>query len=208
MARPPTPILSTEIIVSAAIATGGRSGQFTMREIAQQLGVKQASLYNHIGSKSELVGLMRDRIHEKMAVKVDVNGNWKDTIRLIADAHRTLLIDHPWLITELAKTPAALGAAITSIENLATVLRRAGFTSLSVRSIIGSLDLLVIGASIDWFAPAELFPAFVIHGSTDLAQAMGAEPKDTNRADAVYRDTLDLLVEALEQRLYAGEQGG
>jgi AcrR family transcriptional regulator len=201
MGRPRIPTLSPDIIVNAALEVGGSTGQFTLRQIAQSLGVKQASLYNHVAGKAELIALMRDRIHEEMAVKLDVNAQWTDAVRLVANAHRQLLIGHPWLIPELAEAPAALGAAITTVENLATVLSRAGFEPVETRSIIGALDVIIIGASIDWFAPPELFPPDVLAGSTDLARAIRAAPRDDNRADAIFEYTLELFVEGLELRL-------
>jgi len=144
---------------------------------------------------------MRDSIHEDMAVKVDVNGEWKETLRIVAHAHRSLLIAHPWLIPELAESPAALGAAITTVENMATVLRKAGFAPVDIRSIIGAIDVIIIGASIDWFAPPELFPPEVIDRSTDLAIAIRATPRHEHRADAVFNFTIASLIDSLERRL-------
>lgn len=201
MARPRVPLLSREVIVAAALEVGGRSGEFTLRDLAASLSVKQASLYNHIQSKAELVDLMRESIHEDMAVKVDTNATWQDAIRLVAEAHRGLLIDHPWLIPQLATSPATVGAAVSAVENLATVLSKAGFEPRDVSSIIGAVDIVIIGASIDWFAPAVLFPPQVIEGTTDLAHAIQAMPPSHNRADDHFRYTVTLLIEALEHRL-------
>lgn len=201
MGRPSSPKLSQAAIVDAAIELGGTTGQFTLLQLARKLGVKQASLYNHVSGKPELIGLMRDRIHEDMAVKLDVGADWRDAVRIVAQAHRALLIAHPWLIADLAEAPAALGAAITTVENLATVLSRAGFGPHETRSIIGMIDIIIIGASIDWFAPAELFPAAVIEGSTALARAVRSAPADQDRAEAVFVYTLDLIVESLALRL-------
>jgi AcrR family transcriptional regulator len=201
VSRPSQPKLSRELIVDAAIELGGKTGQFTLQQIAEMLDVKQASLYNHVSGKSELISHMRDRIHEDMAVKLDVNADWTDAIRIVAEAHRALLIAHPWLITDLAEAPAALGAAITTVENLATVLTRAGFSPDDTRGILGTVDILIIGASIDWFAPRELYPQSVLEGSNDLARAVRSMPKGENRADSVFQYAVDLLIDALQQRL-------
>ncbi|MCU1527383.1 MAG: hypothetical protein JWP75_1146 [Frondihabitans sp.] len=201
MGRPRVPLLSHDSIVQAALSVGGDNGQFTLRDVAAKLGVKQASLYNHIGSKAELVDLMRAHVHEDMAVRLDVSSDWREAITAVAHAHRQILIDHPWLIPDLAESPAALGAAITTVENLATVLARAGFRSEDISAIIGAVDIVIIGASLDWFAPAVLFPRSVIEGSTDLARAIASAPRDVNRADAHFVFALTLLLDSLETRL-------
>jgi carbon-monoxide dehydrogenase medium subunit len=53
--RPSTPLLSREAIAAAAVGVVDRTGEFTIAQVADALGVRPSSLYNHLSSKGEIV---------------------------------------------------------------------------------------------------------------------------------------------------------
>ncbi|MER7009646.1 TetR/AcrR family transcriptional regulator C-terminal domain-containing protein [Dactylosporangium sp. NPDC000555] len=203
MPRPTIPKLSLDAIVDAAIDLAGESGSFTMAELAAKLEVRQSSLYNHVAGRDAVVELIRQRAHEEMAVRVDTLAAWQDVVRDVARAQRDALARHPWLIKLLATSPAEPGAAASGVENLATVLSRAGFADQDVLQIIAAIDIIVIGGSLDLLSPERLFPRSVTDGTKELARAVQAAPRDAPRAEVAFAFTLDLFIDALEGRLAA-----
>lgn len=68
MPRPPTRLLSPEIITDAAIRMVDTAGDFTMPGLAERLKVRPSSLYNHVSGRAEIVEAMRARIMSTIAV--------------------------------------------------------------------------------------------------------------------------------------------
>ena len=201
MARPKDPKLSVDLIVDTALGMAGSTGSFTIPELAKNLGVRPSSLYNHVSGRDEIIELIRRRLHEAMAVRVDVDADWRDTFRRIAVAQRDSLASHPWLIPLLATSPASLDASITTLENFAVVLSRAGFDDANVLHVMATLDILTIGASLDYASPENLYPPEVLAQAPTLARATRSAPSTRKRADAAFGFVLDLVVEGLETRL-------
>ncbi|WP_165978508.1 TetR/AcrR family transcriptional regulator C-terminal domain-containing protein [Actinomadura darangshiensis] len=208
MPRPPKALLSREIIAAAALEMTGESGGFTVPELAKRLNVRQSSLYNHVSGRAEIIELIRQRLHESLAVRVDVTGDWADVIRDVATAQRASMAKHPWVIPLLATSPAGLDATITTLENVATVLSRAGFRDRDVMLAISMIDIVTIGASLDLVSPEDLYPAEVLAEATTLARVVRSAAAGVSRADAAFEFTLDLVIEALRARLARdGEPG-
>ncbi|MEU6712230.1 TetR/AcrR family transcriptional regulator C-terminal domain-containing protein [Nonomuraea sp. NPDC046802] len=172
MARPSKTKLSPEIIVAAALEMTAETGEFTVPELARRLNVRPSSLYNHVSGRAEIIELIRRQMHEAMAVRVDVNADWPSVIRLVASAHRASLAEFPWLIPLLATSPATLDTSITTLENVATVLSKAGFGEHDVMMIIAMIDIIVIGASLDLVSPQDLYPAEVLAETTTFARVV------------------------------------
>jgi hypothetical protein len=101
----------------------------------------------------------------------------------------------------IAMSAAEVGSAITTVENFATVLQKAGFGYADVFAIIGMVDILTIGGSLDKVSPEEIYPRDVLDGPSDLARAARAAAVAGPRADAVFEFSLELMIDALQVRL-------
>lgn len=68
MGRPSRALLSREIIARAALDTVDEHGPdgLTMRALADRLGVKAASLYNHVGGKDELIDALAELVNAEI----------------------------------------------------------------------------------------------------------------------------------------------
>lgn len=206
MPRPSTPKLSIDAIVDAAIALAEQTGGlFTMADLAAALEVRPSSLYNHVAGRAEVVDLIRHRMHEEMAVRIDPRADWRAVVRESARAQRDALARRPWLTMLLATSPAELGAAASSIENIAFVLSRAGFPDADLLQIITAIDILAIGASLDLLSPERLYPRDVLAESASLSRALRHAPRDLPRAESAFVFAVDLLISGLEQRLAASD---
>ncbi len=89
--------LSRERVLRAAIALADESGieSLSMRKLADELGVKAMSLYNHVANKDDLLDGIVDAAWGEIVLPTG-EPDWKIAIREIAiSAHETLL-RHPW----------------------------------------------------------------------------------------------------------------
>jgi AcrR family transcriptional regulator len=140
--------LSKERVLERAIALADKDGieGLSMRKLGHALGVEAMSLYNHVGSKGELVAAMVDRVVEQFDLSED--GRWDDAIRRCATSAHDLLIEHPWACSlAVAPSDARLigGPRIHYMEWLLRRLRKAGFTADLAYSAYHTIDSHIFG---------------------------------------------------------------
>lgn len=85
--------ISKETIVEASISILNRDGidNLTMRTIAQELGIKAASLYWHVSGKSELYGAIAEHLCSQFYQPVNI-GNAKDYLTATFKTYRDMLL--------------------------------------------------------------------------------------------------------------------
>ena len=193
--------LSQDAIASAALAAIDETGDFTMSAVAERLSVRQSSLYNHVNGRGQIIELLTQRLHEEMAIRVDTAAHWPEVIRDVAYALRSSLAEHPLMIPMLATSPATLDASITTVENFATVLSRAGFADQDVLMIMAMVDIVAIGGSLDLVSPEQIYPDDVLAEVPVLARAIRSSASGSTRADSAFEFTLDLMIQSLWQRI-------
>src|SRR3954451_2258134 len=96
MVRPKTPLLSQERIVEVAVAVIDAEGldALSTRRLAEELGVRAPSLYNHFATKEEILDAVGDGIIAR--VDVTMSGReWSVALTEWARAYRTALAAHP-----------------------------------------------------------------------------------------------------------------
>ena len=92
--------LSRERVLQAAVALADEDGidGLTMRKLADELGVKAMSLYNHVENKDDLLNGMVDAVWaENVLPGPDVE--WKAKVRHLATSAHEALLRHPWAST-------------------------------------------------------------------------------------------------------------
>ncbi len=126
-AKPRTP-LSRERVLRAAMAMADEGGieSLSMRKLADVLGVKAMSLYNHVANKADVVDGIVDAAWGEIVVPSG-EADWKTEIREIAiSAHETML-RHPWASgLQMRETPGP--ARFRYGEALLGCFRKAGFS--------------------------------------------------------------------------------
>lgn len=103
--------LTADIILKTAAKIISENGfdQFSLRELANKLDVKAASLYNHIHSLSELTSNIGKLTLQKMSEKLYANLQGKtpaDAISQIATEYRKFAKENPELYKTIIKIPA------------------------------------------------------------------------------------------------------
>lgn len=120
--------LSRERVLRAAIALADEGGveSLSMRKLADELGVKAMSLYNHVASKDDLLdGILDTALAEIAAPPPDAD--WRTGIREIAvSAHETML-RHSWA-ADLAVRAKPGPGRLRYGDSLLGCFRNAGFS--------------------------------------------------------------------------------
>ena len=143
------PALSRERILMAAIELADEQGidSLSMRKLADQLGVKAMSLYNHVTNKEDVLDGMVDIVAGKIQTP-SLNGNWKEAMRKRAISAHAVLVKHPWA-SMLMLSRINIGPAMLNYVN-ATIgcLNEAGFSLPMADHIWNTLDSYIYGFSI------------------------------------------------------------
>jgi AcrR family transcriptional regulator len=97
-------------VVDAAIRLADADGLpgVTVRHLAGALGVSTMSVYTHVESREDLLVLMTDAAHLRMARAAHGRSGWRSRVRRVAEANLALLREHPWLV-DVVDDRTALG---------------------------------------------------------------------------------------------------
>src|SRR6516164_3305006 len=123
------PQVTRERIVQGALDVLEEQGYdgLTMRALADRLGIKAASLYNHINDKDELLALMADAICAGIP-DLDRLRPWREQAETMARQVRRALMAHRDGARVLAATPPVSPHRIRLIEQVLHALVLAGFS--------------------------------------------------------------------------------
>lgn len=120
--------LSRQRVIEAALALADEGGveALTMRKLADQLGVRAMSLYNHVANKDDLLDALVDAAMSEIAVP-SADADWRAQVREIAvSAHETLL-RHAWVVGLGARQRPGPGL-LRYGDSLLGCFRNAGFS--------------------------------------------------------------------------------
>ncbi|MCT0203087.1 TetR/AcrR family transcriptional regulator C-terminal domain-containing protein [Synechococcus sp. CS-602] len=121
--------LSRERVLAAAleIADQGGLAALSMRKLAEALGVKAMSLYNHVANRDAIIDGLVEIVVSEIALP-EIGGDWKAAMRQRAlSAHRALL-RHPWAALAILSRLNTGPAMLRSIDATLGCLVAAGFS--------------------------------------------------------------------------------
>jgi AcrR family transcriptional regulator len=120
--------LDAERIVGEAIALADDQGVagLTMRRLADRLGYKVMSLYNHVPNKDDLLARMVDAVAAEIAPATDCESPL-DGVRSIAISTHDALVRHPWA-AELWQRYLPGQAQTSRMEDLLRLLNTSGLS--------------------------------------------------------------------------------
>jgi AcrR family transcriptional regulator len=120
--------LSKARVLHAAIALADQAGleAFSMRGLAQELGVVPMALYKHVANKDELLDGIVDIVFSEIDAPC-AEEDWRAALRRRAISARTALTRHPWAVGLMeSRLP---GPANLRLHNAVMgCLREAGFS--------------------------------------------------------------------------------
>jgi len=202
----PKEAVSAEIVLATAASLIDLDGvgAFTMRRLAEQLGVAVTSIYWHVGGRDKLFDSLVERLLDQMA-QLPVEGDDPvDRIASLARSQRRLLIDKQHLLSiahERDRTPMLF---LPIQRALAAQLAELGVTGTDAALVLRAVQVHVISSAVMQFSAVrgakhdEEDPSLWADAWPDqeLVEALQA-PTDY---DAVFEYGLDALLAPLRSR--------
>jgi AcrR family transcriptional regulator len=164
--------LSRSLVLQAAVALADQEGLdgFSMRRLAQELGVVPMALYKHVANKDELIDGMVDIVFGEIESPA-IDDDWRSAMRRRAISAHDALKRHSWAIA-LMETRKPGPANLQNHNAVMGCLREAGFSFKTAIHAYSVQDAYIYG-----FAQQEQTLGFQSPG--DAGQAA------QRRADAI-----------------------
>ncbi|MBW4662097.1 MAG: TetR/AcrR family transcriptional regulator C-terminal domain-containing protein [Drouetiella hepatica Uher 2000/2452] len=141
----PTP-LSRERILQTALRLADEGGleALSMRKVAQELGVKAMSLYNHVANKDDMIdGIMDLVVSEIELPRFDLD--WKTAMRRRAISAHEVLLKHSWAAMAIMSRINVGSAMLRYIDRTIGCLREAGFSWKMADQAWNAIDSHIYG---------------------------------------------------------------
>lgn len=121
--------LSRKRVLKTAIQLADEEGiaSLSMRKLAQALGVKAMSLYNHVANKDDLLDGMVDIVVSEIEVP-SLGTDWQTAMRRRALSAHAVLLRHPWATLEFVSRVNVGPAMLHYVDATLGCLRAAGFS--------------------------------------------------------------------------------
>ncbi|MFJ8433810.1 TetR/AcrR family transcriptional regulator [Kitasatospora sp. NPDC094019] len=207
MGRPSKALLTRERIARAALQVVDEegSGGLTMRALAERLGVRAASLYNHIESKDALVDTVSELVNGEIDHTPLGDADWRSGLAAYARGYRAVFLRHPNAVSLLARRRVEADNALRGYDALLALLGRAGLGPADAAEVAAALDFLVLGSALETFTagftrePAAYRPRYpALADALDDSFARGGG--ETGLDDRGFELGLRLLVDGVELR--------
>jgi AcrR family transcriptional regulator len=141
----PTP-LSRERVLRAAMHLADEEGieSLSMRKLAEALGVKAMSLYNHVTNKDDMLDGIVDMVVSEIAVP-DLGTDWQTAMRRRAISAHTVLLRHPWAAMALMSRVNIGPAMLRYVDATLGCLCEAGFSLEMADHVWNAIDSHIYG---------------------------------------------------------------
>lgn len=146
--RGPKQRVSVDEVVRAAIAVADEEGlpAFSMRKVADRLGLKLMSIYTYVPGRSELIGLMVDEVMGEQPLPAHEGTLQQRITRMAwyawAEYHR-----HPWLLQVDNSRPWIGPNGSDRYEWQLTAVEGEGFTDLEMDQVVTLVSGFAAGAA-------------------------------------------------------------
>ncbi|MEZ0067050.1 AcrR family transcriptional regulator [Streptacidiphilus sp. MAP12-20] len=153
MGRPSKALLTRERIAVVALEVVDELGAdgLTMRALAERLGVKAASLYNHVDNKDALVDAVSELVNEEIDHTPLADPDWRTGLAAYTRGYRAVFLRHPNTIALLARRRVEADRALRGYDALLALLGRAGLGPADAAETAAALDYLVLGSALETF---------------------------------------------------------
>ena len=201
--------LSRERILEAALDLLDREGLggFSMRRLADDLGIGTMTLYGHFRDREELLEGVVDAGAQQISVP-RMPGPWREDLRRLMRAIHGALTDHPALVELRLERPLISPGALRLTEAGMSSLRAAGFSRRDAARAYRTLFVYTLGSCA--FGPSGRSSAERTQAlarlralSADSFPALADSARQASNAmadDTLFDFGLDCLLDGLEAR--------
>lgn len=141
--RPPR--VTVQEIVAAALELGLE--KVTLKQIADHLGVAQATLYRHVNNRDELLRLAAFQLTLQRQLPSAANAHWSDLAVRYAESLYEAFLTEPQLINQLLKGELGPHVEVDILEQFLGVICQHGFSELEGVHLFHSIGMITIGAA-------------------------------------------------------------
>jgi AcrR family transcriptional regulator len=138
---------SKDAILDAAIQLADERGleAVSMRSVAGRVGVTPMALYPYVGSKATLLDGMMGRLLGELLPVLDPDAGWRERLRGLAYAARSLSKRHPWVARLQLLRPAIEPDAVRVVDAIYQALLEAGVPEADVPRMERMISTFIIG---------------------------------------------------------------
>lgn len=195
--------VNREQLVTAALAIVDEHGgeALTMRSLATRVHRQVSSLYNHVGSRDELIELVRARIVEGIDTSAFDEHQWDVALEAWARSYLTVFAAHPNLIRILATTPIRDVSTFEIYDVVIGALIEAGWPLHEAVAVMRTVEAHVLGSALDLVAPGDMLDqASVPAELTMVHAALSPEYAESTSAAAAFELGIAALLDGLRAR--------
>lgn len=147
-ARGPRAKLSVDEVVAAATALADEEGldAFSMRRVAERLGIGVMTLYTYVPDRAALLGLVRDSVAAE-GERPPHTGSLRENLTHVADDLWREYLRHPWLIDLQIGRPWLGPGESTRYEWQLRAVDGSGLDDLQMDQVITAVTAYVAGAA-------------------------------------------------------------
>lgn len=152
--RAPRNTLNRERVLAASVDLLDHAGPdaFTMRALAERLGVAPMAVYSHFSGKEEIIDAVRERLLAEVELPTGHARVPREETRELCRAVYRLLADHPSVLTLLATRQVHGDEGAVFADRALGVLQRAGLDRAGAARAYTALMQFTVGAAL-WAAP-------------------------------------------------------
>jgi AcrR family transcriptional regulator len=222
--RGPKQRVSVDEVIRAGITVADEEGlpAFSMRKVADRLGLKLMSIYTYVPGRSELIGLMVDEVAGEQELPPH-QGPLRDRMTGVARQMWDEFHRHPWLLQVENSRPwlgpnisdryewqlaAIEGAGFTDLEMDQVVTLLSGFTAAAARASVDARRTAAQSGMSDaeWWAINAPVLERVMAGaayplSGRVGQVAGEEYNAVSDPERSFRFGLDRILDGLARLL-------
>ncbi|HWU69398.1 MAG TPA: TetR family transcriptional regulator [Stenotrophobium sp.] len=141
--RPPR--VTVQAIVATALELGLE--KVTLKQIADELGVAQATLYRHVNNRDELVRLAAFQLTLSRRMPGVADAHWSDLAIRYAESLFDSFVGEPLLIAQLLKGELGPHAEVDVLEQFLGAITQHGFSEIEGVQLFHAIGMITIGAA-------------------------------------------------------------
>jgi AcrR family transcriptional regulator len=191
------------MLVAAALEIVDQSGSeaLTMRSLAGRVHRQVSSLYNHVGSREELIELMRAHIVEGIDTSAFADRPWDQALEAWARSYLRAFSAHPHLIRILATSPIRDLSTFAMYDVVIGALLSARWPVTDAVAVMRTVEAHVLGSALDLVAPSDMLDQSAVPAEMTMVHAaLAPDLEQATSAAAAFELGIAALLEGLRLR--------